>query len=199
MKREGWNEYYESTDKPWTKADVDIKDQASRLTPGRALDLGSGEGANSLWLAERGWDVTAVDYSQTAIATMERLASKRNLSIKGVVADIRQYRPNEEYDLVFVCFVHLHAPERAKMLSNAAAALSPRGTLLYVGIVRPIRPFEDGIPSDLLAIPQEIITELPGLTIEKVNVQSRPLGCGCPHGDLETDVMVVSARRPKDA
>ena len=58
------------------------------LAPGRALDLACGEGRNALWLAERGWQVTAVDFSAVGLAKAQRLASERALDLRWVEADV---------------------------------------------------------------------------------------------------------------
>ena len=72
-----WNSYYETNEEPWTKPDATLIAEAEGLSPGKSLDLGCGEGAESLWLAEQGWQATGLDYAPAAIATFERLAGER--------------------------------------------------------------------------------------------------------------------------
>ena len=63
LDQQEWNEYYENTDEVWAEPDSDLIAEVERLPAGRALDLGAGEGINSIWLAEQGWQVKAVDFS----------------------------------------------------------------------------------------------------------------------------------------
>jgi tellurite methyltransferase len=76
------------------------------LKPGKALDLACGLGRNSLWLAERDWIVTAVDQSQTAIEFVRRCATKRNLPVNAIVADLEKQEFAIEpgaWDLIVIC------------------------------------------------------------------------------------------------
>ncbi|WP_121749025.1 class I SAM-dependent methyltransferase [Streptomyces sp. E2N166] len=105
------------------------------LRPGDALDLGCGDGGDSLWLARRGWRVTAVDISTVAA---ERLSGHaRSLGLGDLVAaeqhDLRASFPGGRFDLVSAHY--LHTPfdlDRAAVLRTAAHALRPGGRLLVV-------------------------------------------------------------------
>jgi len=67
MEREDWDRRYRGTDLRWTtEPNRFVAEELRDLPPGRALDLGAGEGRNAVWLAERGWRVTAVDFSSGA-------------------------------------------------------------------------------------------------------------------------------------
>jgi len=109
------------------------------ITPGRALDLGSGEGADSLWLAENGWRVTGMDISPTALSRAAEHAVERGIArdrVTWVQADLAGWRPaaSESYDLVSACF--LHSPvtfPRDEVLRRAASTVAPGGVLLVVG------------------------------------------------------------------
>ncbi|MEU4807144.1 class I SAM-dependent methyltransferase [Actinosynnema sp. NPDC023587] len=105
------------------------------LPAGRALDLGCGDGGDALWLARRGWRVTAVDISAVALGRLADLARSRDLA--GLVAaerhDLRESFPPGRFDLV--CAHYLHTPadlDRAAVLRTAADALDPGGRLLVV-------------------------------------------------------------------
>ncbi|WP_411722038.1 SAM-dependent methyltransferase [Mycetocola sp.] len=106
------------------------------LTPGTALELGSGEGADALWLAARGWTVTAIDISATALAVGAAKATRDGLAdrIDWVQADLSTWHPSAEFDLVTAAF--LHSPvelAREEILRRAASAVAPGGRLLVVG------------------------------------------------------------------
>jgi SAM-dependent methyltransferase len=105
--------------------------EASHLTPGTALDVGCGEGADAIWLATRGWQVTGVDF---AAAALERAAAHAGgVAVRWVRADIRVELPEGPYDLVSAQFIQLPDTPRRALFARLAAAVAPGGTLLVVG------------------------------------------------------------------
>ena len=131
-----WEERYRSATTVWSgEPNRQLVAEAAGLTPGRALDAGSGEGADALWLAARGWRVTAVDFAATALDRGARAAAAAGLAarIEWVRADLRSWRPRDRYDLVSAQFFHLPPPERTDVFATLAAAVAPGGTLLVVG------------------------------------------------------------------
>lgn len=111
--------------------------EAADLAPGPALDAGCGEGADAIWLASRGWRVTAVDIAATALHRARERAESLGPEIAGridwVEADLTEWTPAEErFDLVSAQYVHPAAP-RATLLRRLADAVAPGGTLLVVG------------------------------------------------------------------
>src|ERR1700754_2216248 len=76
-----WEEHYGERDRVWSgRVNVQFADVVSDLPPGRALDLGCGEGGDAVWLAERGWDVVAVDISETALGRAVEAAKSRGVA-----------------------------------------------------------------------------------------------------------------------
>ena len=193
MDQPGWDNYYLHNQNPWTKVDPGLVAAVENLEPGKGLDLGCGEGADSLWLAARGWEVTAIDFSPAAITTVRRIAADRGLSLRAWAADILEFTPEPEFDLVIACFIHLPEPERKIMLARATSALAPGGTLLYIGIVRPADPAELDIPSAWLALPAEIGAELAGFKCETVQRGRRSVRG--PTGNFSAEVTTLRARR----
>jgi 2-polyprenyl-3-methyl-5-hydroxy-6-metoxy-1,4-benzoquinol methylase len=171
MQREDWDRRYAEVENLWAvKPNRFLVAETEGLEPGRALDLACGEGQNAIWLASLGWDVTGVDFSEVAIAKARLRAERDAVDADFVCADLRDYEPETgAFDLVVVLYLHITADERRAVLARAAAALSPRGTFVFVG--HDLTNLTDGVggPSDprLLCTPDEIASELPGLEIEK--------------------------------
>jgi SAM-dependent methyltransferase len=134
-----WESRYAGGDRIWSgRPNQAVVKTLNSLDPGRALDLGCGEGGDSVWLAERGWQVTAVDIAPAALARAKALADARGLSggqITWLVEDLSSWQPTTcDYELVAACF--LHSPidfPRTSVLQRAAAAVAPGGYLLIVG------------------------------------------------------------------
>jgi SAM-dependent methyltransferase len=98
------------------------------LPPGTALDAGCGNGADAVWLARQGWEVTAIDISPTAVARAE----SRQERISWVVADMTTWEPPTQYDLVISQYVHPDMPF-GEFVARLAQAVAPGGTLFVVG------------------------------------------------------------------
>jgi 2-polyprenyl-3-methyl-5-hydroxy-6-metoxy-1,4-benzoquinol methylase len=113
------------------------------LRPGRALDAGCGHGSDTLWLAARGWQVTAVDFSATAVAyarsAAEAMGPHVAERIDWVQADLATWTPQrDEYDLLICLYVHV-AGSVEEMVQRMATGVARGGTLFLVGH-RPIDP-----------------------------------------------------------
>lgn len=138
MSQEFDKEYWE---KHWTgghsgalPAHPALRTELSGLQPGTALEAGSGEGAEAIWLADHGWDVTAVDISARALARSgERAASKTGHgAVRWVEGDLTAWEPARPFDLITTFYAHPTMPQHAfyERLSHWVAS---RGTLLIVG------------------------------------------------------------------
>jgi SAM-dependent methyltransferase len=171
--RDEWNRRYASVPLLWA---VDpgpfLGQEVGGMPPGRALDLGSGEGRNAIWLAQHGWKVTGVDFSEVAVGRAADLAEEAGVSgaVTWVVADLASYEPaRDAFDLVLLMFVHLAAGQRAGLLERAVGALAPGGTILVVGYDTANATEGDGGVRDpaILFSPDDIVAELGGLEVER--------------------------------
>ena len=203
MDAQQWNERY-GGEEPLFTADPArfLGQEVADMPPGRALDLGCGEGRNALWLAERGWHVTGVDFSGVGLGKARRLAGARGVPSERldlVLADLTGYDPPPDaFDLVLLMFVHPPPPERSRLLAAAAAALVEGGTLLVVGydVTNPTRGGAGG-PRDpsILFTPDDIVAEVsPPLQVERAERLRVPVSSD--DGEAFAVDAVVRARRP---
>ncbi|MCY4726886.1 NAD(P)/FAD-dependent oxidoreductase [Nocardioides sp. STR2] len=131
-----WEERY-SGDRVWSgRVNVQLEAEAAGLAPGRALDVGAGEGGDALWLARNGWQVTACDFADAALARVAEHAAEAGLGdrVETRRIDVRTFEPDgETWDLVTSHFVHLPDGGMVDVVRRLAAAVAPGGTLLVVG------------------------------------------------------------------
>jgi len=170
--RHQWDERYSGTEFEWTtRPNQFVAAELADLPPGRALDLAAGEGRNAVWLAERGWRVTAVDFSRVGLEKGRKLSAARGVDeaqVEWIVADLRDYEPERNfYDLALIAYLHVTPEARATVLARAAAALVPGGTALVVGHDLTNLTEGTGGPQDpdVLYTPEAIRAELPGLRV----------------------------------
>jgi SAM-dependent methyltransferase len=150
-----------------------------------------------MWLAERGWRVTAVDFSTEALRQARERAAATGADVDWVEADLAAFEPERQaFDLVLVTYLHVPEQERAPIHARAAAAVAGGGTLLLVG--HDVTNIDTGAPGptnpSLLYTPAGIVAELPGLEIERAEQVRRPteLEDGTP---VEAVDALVLARR----
>lgn len=197
-KREHWNRRYASADRHATPVpNRFLVAEVSGMVPGRALDLACGAGRNAVWLAEQGWRVTAVDFSDVGLTMARDLALARGVEIDWIEADVVAWAPESRaYDLVCALYLQLPAPERRRVLRHAADAVAPGGTLLVVGhdLSNLIEGWGGPSQTEVLYTPDDIVAEIDGLQVEKAERVRRPVeDGGVLHDAIDA---LVRARRP---
>ena len=137
-----WNARYAGKESMWSgKVNPVVERTVSSMSPGTALDVGAGEGGDALWLADQGWQVTAVDASSVGVFRGYREAAGREAegilpgSIQWHVADVTRSWPTEaqQFDFVSLMFFHADSATRDTVWQQALGAVAPGGTLLIVG------------------------------------------------------------------
>jgi SAM-dependent methyltransferase len=193
-----WDTRYSATDAMWSyEPNVFLVPRAEAIEPGRALDLGCGEGRNALWLASQGWDVTAVDFSQVAVERGRSWARQRGLTVDFHVADVIEYQPEPAaFDLVILFYLQLPHAEVRQVIGHAVGALAPGGTLLVVA--HDLDNLEHGYggpPSaDVLYTTDLVVDTLADLEVVEAGRVERTVST--PDGDRTAiDTLVLARRR----
>ena len=134
MERHAWDERYAAPDrKPLGEPNALVVEEIAEAQPGRALELAAGEGRHALWLASRGWQVIAVDFSEVALRAAQARARTNGHHLHLVAADVHTFPlPRARFDLVLATFFHPRPSERPALYTRLAEALAPGGTLLLV-------------------------------------------------------------------
>jgi SAM-dependent methyltransferase len=134
---ESWDARYRESDRVWSeRPNAALVREVRGLPPGRALDLGCGEGADVIWLAQQGWRVVGTDISRVALARAAEHAAAAGVAETTAFRhhDLSTSFPEGSYDLVSACFLHSRGDvPREAILRSAAAAVAPGGVLLVVG------------------------------------------------------------------
>jgi SAM-dependent methyltransferase len=132
-----WDERYREAPQIWSgNPNVVLVREVAGLTPGTALDLGCGEGADAVWLARQGWRVTGVDISDVALGRAQEHAVEAGVAdrIDWQQQDLATSFPAGTFDLVSVQFLYSRGDmPREKILRSAAAAVAQGGVLLIEG------------------------------------------------------------------
>jgi tellurite methyltransferase len=146
MEINDWNDRYRLRERPAEDLDAAptplLVTSASNLAPGKALDLACGTGRNSLWLAENGWEVTAVDGAPAAIEILQTRAAERRLKINAFVADLEKGEfviERSRWDLITICYYL-----QRNIFEPAKRGLVPGG--LLISIVHITEPGEEESP-----------------------------------------------------
>lgn len=161
---EFWDGHYAKREQVWSgRPNPLLVSEVEGFEWGCALDLGCGEGADAIWLARRGWRVTAVDVSRVALDRAAAAAKRAGVGhlIEWQLHDLASTFPTGTFDLVSAQY--LHAPielPREEILLRAAAAVSPGGTLLVVGHASGPSWAPQGHAHENFPTPEEVVQAL---------------------------------------
>jgi SAM-dependent methyltransferase len=208
-----WDQRYASAELVWSATpNAVVARETADLPAGHALDLASGEGRNAIWLAERGWRVTAVDFSAVATQRARRLAAERLGDhadrLEALTADLMSWTPEPGgADLAVLAYLQLGAAERRRAHRLAADALAPGGTFLVVA--HHSDNLTDGVggPQDptVLFTEADVVADLDGTGLvvdraERVERMVATEGSDAHHAYGEPDAValdvLVRAHRP---
>ena len=130
-----WDARYSESDRIWSgNPNPRLVEHVTGLTPGDALDVGAGEGADAVWLATNGWQVTALDVSPVALARTQQHAAENGTTVAAIQHDlINDGEIPGSYDLVSAQFWHPPLDRFADFRDVIGSAVRPGGSLLIVG------------------------------------------------------------------
>jgi len=135
MDRQDWDQRYREKGFVWSvEPNRFLVPEVEGLQPGKALDLAAGEGRNAVWLATRGWAVTAVDWSEVGLEKGRLLAEHQAVTVDWVLADLREWDPPAQaFDLVVILYLQPPADLRTLVWRKAAGAVAGGGRLIVIG------------------------------------------------------------------
>jgi SAM-dependent methyltransferase len=159
-----WDARYSSAETLWSgNPNHPLVVETAGLVPGFALDVGAGEGADAIWLAEHGWRVTAVDISPVALERAAAHAAGAGAEVADRITwlqcDLADWEPAaDRYDLVSAHYFHMPTDPRRLLFDRLASAVVRGGTLLIVGHDR----FEGSeMPEEYFFSSDEVAAQLP--------------------------------------
>ena len=192
-----WDERYSTSELIWTgRANQFVEAHLADLTPGTAIDLAAGEGRNAVWLAQRGWTVTAVDFSQVGLDKARALADEHEVTIDVVRADATTWAPAAPVDLVVLSYLQLRPEQRMTVLEHSTTWLNPGGTLFVIAHDRSnVTDGYGGPPSaDVCHTVDETVAAIGTLDVTTAEVAERRVDT--PEGTKTALDTLVIARRP---
>lgn len=179
MDARAWDERYAASELLWSAGPNQfVEAELAELKPGRAIDLAAGEGRNAIWLAEQGWEVTAVDFSLVGLdkgrQSLARHPRGRDLHVDWVHADVLEYDAGPvPFDLAVIAYLQLVDDERRAAIQQAFDCLEVGGTLFVVGHDSSNLTEGTGGPSDpaVLCTADDVLADLDGRPLDVVRAE----------------------------
>lgn len=219
----GWDNRYASAESVWSgRPNEPLVTEVTGLPPGRALELGAGEGADAVWLAEQGWAVTVTDFSRVGLERARQASATRGLEaamdfrildartltaeellsarrVDAVGSDDHEPRGSSDglWDLVSSFYMHLPLATMHRLIRELLQVIAPGGTLIIVG--HHPDDIEAGVrrPSPELLLTAESLAEAIPVTGWDIDASARPRQASDHDGNPVTvhDAVLVAVRR----
>lgn len=174
-----WDAKYETDEYVYTKlVNRFVKEYCEPLTPGTAMDVAGGEGRNTVWLAQQGWRVENIDFSQKALDKCLAFAEEEGVSgfVDTNCASALEFEPNETpVDLAVIAYLQIPQVDLAAAIKRVASHVKPGGHLMGVWHSRDNLEHSFGGPRDPEVLPNpELLTEyLSGEGFEILDCRNR--------------------------
>lgn len=183
--QEMWNKRYSASEYVYGKEPNQFfKEQIEKLNPGKILLIGEGEGRNAVFAAKLGWQVDAVDFSETAKQKALKLAETENVKINYEVADLQNAELKENYyDAVGIIFLHLPENLREIVHEKVQKSLKSEGIIILEAYEKEQLKYNSGGPkdSDLLYSLKDLFADFQDLEIQKFSKEILSLEEGRLH------------------
>lgn len=194
-----WDRRYAAPEPLWrTGPNQFVESELGGLPPGHALDVAAGEGRNALWLAERGWDVTAVDFSRVALDKGRVLQSRHergaDLAIRWVLADALTHDlGTQAFDLTLVAYLHLPADQRRSVIRRSFRSLRPDGTFFLIAHDSTNLAEGTGGPQDaeVLFTAEDVLADLDGERFDVIRAERVPRSVPAPQDAPEQEARIA--------
>jgi 2-polyprenyl-3-methyl-5-hydroxy-6-metoxy-1,4-benzoquinol methylase len=198
----GWEDRYAGTGQVWSgQPNAQLVAEATKLTPGTALDVGCGEGGDVVWLARQGWTVTGADFSANGLARAAQHAEEAGVADRTDwwQVDARSFDPaGRTWDLVTSHFLHPPSGEMVDVVRRLVTAVAPGGHLLVVAHA-PSEQLFAGHPESqrrAMFLAEELLPGLPD-DFEALVVEQRPRTVTRDDRTFEiADSTLLARRRP---
>lgn len=199
MNPDFWNQRYsEETFAYGEEANAYVTAVAGQLPPGRALEIGCGQGRNAVFLAQRGMTVTGVDSSEIGLERGAELAARRHVDVEWMHADLNSFEPGHGcWEVIVSTFVHMPPDLRRDVHGKLVEALHPGGVLVLEAYTPAQLEYGTGGPPVLamLVTLDDLRADFAGLEFEHAVEIVRPVHEGRFHTG-EAAVVQVFARKP---
>lgn len=193
-----WDDRYDCDDYLYGKEPNDfLRSVAAQIPAGRVLMLAEGEGRNAVYLAEQGYEVTAVDSSSVGLQKAIQLAAERNVSLTTILADLGDFTIEAEaWEGIISCFCHLPITLRVPLHQAVVRGLKPGGIFVFEGFSKEQLAYGTGGPQslDLLMSLDELKQELAGLEFVHAVQVERKVHEGHGHTGLASVVQILGIK-----
>jgi len=194
-----WDERFDQEEYYYGTEPNDFLREQARVFPpkGRLLSLGEGEGRNAVFLAELGYEVTALDSAQVGLDKTAQLARQRNVVVHPVLAHLKYHEfEKDHWDGVINIFCHLPAPVRQHVHKNLPLTLKKGGIFLMEAYTPEQLEYGTGGPKniELLYEPDTIKKELKGLKLLRFEVVERAIHEGQGHTGMSSVLQVIARK-----
>lgn len=177
--------------------DVIVRNVITEMPPGRALDLGCGDGTNTLMLARHGWSATGIDISESAIDNARAAAEEAGVEARFIHADMLEWEPDQEYNLVIATYSLPGGADSHKAMRTGIRALRPGGILIAVDWDHSMAE-RWGLETDDLPSPSDLAAMVPGLTIEAAESRTiADLKLSGDHEPIDATIAYLRALKPE--
>ncbi|TDQ18509.1 methyltransferase family protein [Algoriphagus boseongensis] len=203
--KEFWNSRYQESEYAYgTEPNEFLKEKLEGLTPGMALFPAEGEGRNAVFAAQKGWDVTAFDFSESAKVKAQKLASERGVEINYQVASFEEFEAKESsFDLLVLIFAHFLPSKRKEYHRKLSQFLKPGGLVILEAFSKNHIQFNSvnekaGGPKDpeFLFSEENLKADFSGFEILQLEVVEKELKEGNYHVGKSSVIQMI-AKKPE--